>query len=169
MQLAAAIFIAALLLIPEETPITDDNRALGSNKSCKSLSKSSKPKSSKSSKSKSSKSSKSKSSKSSTSKSWKPSKSKRSKSSKSKSSNSNKPNNSNKSNKSKSSKSSKSLKSSKSKQHPQENNIFETQKIEIDGICGTVEEIKEDFESAVLDFFWRIIWQLWQWPGYGVY
>ena len=136
MQLAAAIGIAALLLIPEVTPITDDNRALVSNQSSKSLSKSSKSKSSKSSKSKSLKSSKSKSSKS--------KKSKSSKSSKSKSS------------KSKSSKSSKISKSSRSKHQPQEHNILETQEIEnyaFYGICGMLEEAKEDLEAAVLDYF----------------
>ena len=80
MQLAAAIGISVLLLIPEVPQIIDDNRALGINKSSKSLSKSSKSKSSKSSKSKSSKSNSSKSSKSSKSKSSKLSKSKSSKS-----------------------------------------------------------------------------------------
>ena len=42
---------------------------------------------------------------------------------------------------------------SKSNQQPQEHNIFETQEIEIDGICGTLEETKEDFEVSVLDCF----------------
>ena len=39
---------------------------------------------------------------------------------------------------------------------PQEHNILETQEIEIDafyGICGALEEAKEDLEAAILDFF----------------
>ena len=71
MQLAAAIYISALLLIPEAIPITDENRALVSNKIYKSLSKSSKSKSSNSSTSKSSKILKSRISKSLKSKSSK--------------------------------------------------------------------------------------------------
>ena len=103
MQLATAIGIAALLLIPEATPVTDYNRALGSK------SKSSKSKSSKSKKSKKSKSSKS-----------------------SKSSNTSR---------------------SKSKPQPRKQDIFEKQEIDIDGICGTLKEIREDFEAAVLEFY----------------
>ena len=56
-----------------------------------------------------------------------------------------------KSSKSKSSKSSKTSKS-KSKPHPQNQKIFETQEIDIDGIYGMPEEIIEDFEVSVLDF-----------------
>ena len=111
MQLATAIGTAALLLIPEATPVTDYNRALGSNKGSKSLS------TSKSSKSKSSKSKKSKKSKS-----------------------------------SKSSKLSK-ISKSKSKHQPYQQEIFETQEFVIDGICGKMEEVKEKYEAACLDFF----------------
>ena len=97
MQLAMAIGISSLLLIPEETPIKDYNRALISNKGSKSLS------TSKSSKSKSSKKSNSKTSKS--------------------------------------SKSSKTSKTSKPKSKPQpcKYDTDETQEIDIDDICRTLE------------------------------
>ena len=42
---------------------------------------------------------------------------------------------------------------SKSKNPQNEHEIFEVQEIEINVICGTLEEIKEDFEAAILDFF----------------
>ena len=42
---------------------------------------------------------------------------------------------------------------SRSKNPQNKREIFEVQEIEINVICGTLEEIKEDFELTILDFF----------------